>query len=71
MEWVLEPLVAVGPLRFGMNPDHVVSALDGAVAHISEGLGSGIGWGHYTDWGVTAVYGKDNGLVAVAVDAMD
>ncbi|MGY3334103.1 hypothetical protein ACVW0K_000202 [Streptomyces filamentosus] len=70
-EWLLEPLVQVGPLRFGMHPDEVASALDGAVAHVSQGLGSGIGWGCYADWGVTAVYGEDNGLVAVAVDAMD
>ncbi|MET9694276.1 hypothetical protein ABZY81_38655 [Streptomyces sp. NPDC006514] len=70
-EWLLEPLVKVGPLRFGMNSDEVASALDGAVAHVSQGLGSGIGWGYYTDWGVTAVYGEDNGLVAVAIDAMD
>jgi hypothetical protein len=70
-EWLLEPLVKVGPLRFGMNPDQVASALEGAVAHVSQGLGSGIGWGYYTDWGVTAVYGEDNGLVAVAIDAMD
>lgn len=68
-KWLLEPLVAVGPLRFGMNPDEGASALDGAVAHVSQGLGSGMGWGRYTDWGVTAVYGEDNGLVAVAIDA--
>ncbi|GGX85724.1 hypothetical protein [Streptomyces fructofermentans] len=71
VEWVLEPLVGVGPLRFGMHPDEVEVALDGAVAHVSQGLGNGIGWGHYTDWGVTGVYGEGNGLVAVAVDAMD
>ncbi|MEU9420166.1 hypothetical protein [Streptomyces sp. NPDC048272] len=71
VEWVLEPLVAVGPLRFGMNPDEVASALDGAIAHVSQGLGTGIGWGYYTDWGVTAVYGENSGLVGVAVDAMD
>ncbi|MFD8033242.1 hypothetical protein ACFV3F_31705 [Streptomyces sp. NPDC059717] len=71
MQWVLEPLVGVGPLRFGMNPDQVASALDGATAYISTGLGSGVGWGDYSDWGVTAVYGEDSGLVAVAIDAMD
>ncbi|XCM28393.1 hypothetical protein ABXI76_02535 [Streptomyces parvus] len=68
---MLEPLVGVGPLRFGMNPDEVASALDGAIAHVSQGLAEGTGWGHYTDRGVTAVYGKDSNLVAVAVDAMD
>lgn len=70
-KWLLEPLVKVGPLRFGMDPDEVASALDGAVAYVSQGLGSGMGWGCYSDWGVTAVYGEDNGLVAVSIDAMD
>ncbi|MFJ6565509.1 hypothetical protein ACIQMV_37845 [Streptomyces sp. NPDC091412] len=68
---MLEPLVGVGPLRFGMNPDQVASALDGAIAYVSQGLGSGVGWGCYSDWGVTAVYGENFGLVAVAIDAMD
>ncbi|MEV4194748.1 hypothetical protein [Streptomyces toxytricini] len=67
---MLEPLVAVGPLRFGMHPDEVASALDGAVAHISQCSDSGVGWGCYTDWGVTAIHGENGGLVAVAVDAM-
>ncbi|MFE7268444.1 hypothetical protein ACFU9B_41805 [Streptomyces sp. NPDC057592] len=70
-QWVLEPLVGVGPLRFGMNPDQVASALDGATAYVSTGLGGGAGWGCYSDWGVTAVYGEDSGLVAVAIDWMD
>ncbi|MFB7466137.1 hypothetical protein ACFCZ1_22000 [Streptomyces sp. NPDC056224] len=70
-QWVLEPWVGVGPLRFGMNPDQVASALDGAIAHVSQGLGSGAGWGSYTGWGVTGIYGAEAGLVAVAIDAMD
>ncbi|MFF2852009.1 hypothetical protein ACFVT5_37605 [Streptomyces sp. NPDC058001] len=70
-QWVLEPLVGVGPLRFGMSPDQVATALHGAIAYVSQGLGSGIGWGCYSDWGMTAVYGEDSGLVAVAIDAMD
>ncbi|MFF2778869.1 hypothetical protein ACFVU3_28710 [Streptomyces sp. NPDC058052] len=68
---MLEPLAGVGPLRFGMNSDDVASALDGAIAHVSQGLGSGMGWGSYTDWGVTGIFGADSGLVAVAIDAMD
>ncbi|MFE9679363.1 hypothetical protein ACFYO5_35500 [Streptomyces sp. NPDC006259] len=36
-----------------------------------RGWATSMGWGRYTDWGVTAVYGEDNSLVAVAVDAMD
>lgn len=70
-QWVLEPLAGVGPLRFGMDPDEVASALGGAVAHVSQGLGTDMGWGSYTDWGVTGIYGAGAGLVAVAVDAMD
>ncbi|WP_199314802.1 hypothetical protein [Streptomyces cadmiisoli] len=54
-----------------MNSDQVATALDGAVAYVSQGLGGGIGWGCYSDWGVTAVFGEDSGLVAVAIDAMD
>ncbi|MDT0265809.1 hypothetical protein RM844_05840 [Streptomyces sp. DSM 44915] len=69
--WVLEPLVRVGPLWFGMRPGEVASALGGAIARASRGLGSGIGWGSHPDWGATAIYGADNGLVAVAVDATD
>ncbi|MFF2526586.1 hypothetical protein [Streptomyces liangshanensis] len=68
---MLDPLVGVGPLRFGMRSDQVAAALEGAVAYVSQGLDGGVGWGCYSDWGVTAVYGEDSGLVAVAVDAMD
>ncbi|GAA3482108.1 hypothetical protein [Streptomyces yanii] len=68
---MLKRLVGVGPLRFGMSPDQVSTALDGAVAYVSQGLGSGTGWGCYSDWGFTAVYGEDSGLVTVAIDAMD
>lgn len=57
-QWVLEPLVGVGPLRFGMNPDQVASALDGATAYVSTGLDGGAGWGCYSDWGVTAVLAR-------------
>ncbi|MFI6875497.1 hypothetical protein ACIBL6_18850 [Streptomyces sp. NPDC050400] len=69
-QWVFEPLVGVGPLRFGMNSDQVAAALDGAVAYVSSGLGEPLGWGEYGDWGVTAFYGEDAGLVAVEVEAM-
>ncbi|MCP9956807.1 hypothetical protein [Streptomyces sudanensis] len=54
-----------------MSSDQVAAALGGAVASVSQGLGSGSGWGCYGDWGVTAVYGEDSGLLAVAIDAMD
>lgn len=70
-QWVLEPLVGVGPLRFGMSPNQVATALDGAIAYVSQGLDSGSGWGRYSDWGITAVYEESSGLVAVAIDAMD
>ncbi|MFI7342981.1 hypothetical protein ACIBUY_34170 [Streptomyces sp. NPDC050085] len=70
-QWVLDPLAGVGPLRFGMNSDQVAAALDGAVAHVSQGLGEGMGWGTYSEWGVTGIYGADAGLVAVAIDPME
>ncbi|MET8625987.1 hypothetical protein ABZW30_19905 [Kitasatospora sp. NPDC004669] len=68
--WVLEPLVGVGPLRFGMSPDQVKAALDGAIAVVSRGSGDCLSWQRYHDTGVTAIYGEGPRLVAVAVDAM-
>ncbi|WP_338704409.1 hypothetical protein V2W30_41195 (plasmid) [Streptomyces sp. Q6] len=53
-----------------MDADQVAAALDGAIAYVSSGLGKPLGWGQYTDWGVTAFFGEDADLVAVAVEAM-
>ncbi|MEV7183878.1 hypothetical protein [Kitasatospora sp. NPDC093102] len=70
VRWVLDPLVGVGPLRFGMSPGHVEAALGGEVAGITQGP-EGVGPRQcYRDLGVTAIYGSESRLVAVAVDAM-
>lgn len=65
-QWMLDPLVGVGPLRFGMSPDQVEAALDGALPTVSAGLES---WQRYGDVGVTGIYEQGPRLVAVAIDA--
>ncbi|WP_158717355.1 hypothetical protein [Streptomyces sp. NRRL F-4474] len=66
--WVLEPLLGVGPLRFGMDPEQVQAALGGADASVSQTSGGRLSWQLYPDVGVTAIYGHGPRLVAVAVD---
>ncbi|MFB7290584.1 hypothetical protein [Actinacidiphila glaucinigra] len=70
-QWELDPLVGVGPLRFGMSPDRVAAALDGAVAYVSQNTADRLSWQQYGDVGVTAIYGQGPRLVAVAVRALD
>jgi hypothetical protein len=70
-QWVLDPLTAVGPLRFGMSPGQVATALGGAVAGVSLGRRDNESWQQFSDIGVTAIYAPGPRLVAVAVDAMD
>jgi hypothetical protein len=65
--WVLDPLVGVGPLRFGMSPGQVEAALDD-VAHISQGVGTNQGWQRYDETGITVIYGHGSRLAAVAFD---
>jgi hypothetical protein len=71
VRWVLDPLVGVGPLRFGMSPGQVKAALGGALADVSQGLQGNPSWQQYSDVGITAIYERGPRLVAVAVDAMD
>ncbi|EFL19571.1 predicted protein [Streptomyces sp. C] len=70
--WLLEPLVEVGPLRFGMTPEQVRAALSGAHVSPSQTSGGRLSWQRYPDVGVTAIYGHgpETGprLAAVAVD---
>ncbi|MFG2842254.1 hypothetical protein ACGF12_03635 [Kitasatospora sp. NPDC048296] len=68
---MLDPLVGVGPLRFGMSPDEVKAALDGAIAYVSQGVEGELSWQRYDGSEVTAIYGEGQRLVAVAVDALD
>ncbi|MFE0820651.1 hypothetical protein [Streptomyces sp. NPDC058847] len=67
---MLEPLVAVGPLRFGMSPDEVTAALGEGNPSVTHHTDTGVVSAQYTNWGVTAVYGEQSQLVAVKVDAM-
>ncbi|MGW2373740.1 MULTISPECIES: hypothetical protein [Kitasatospora] len=67
---MLDPLVGVGPLRFGMSPDQVRDALGGAIAYVSQGLEDSLSWQRYDGFEVTAIYGPGPRLVAVAVDAL-
>ena len=74
--WAFTPLVAVGPLRFGMTHDEVVTALGNAVAgpvHTDKLWLTLSDWKTITDTdfvdvGVT-VYYADGALYCVAVDA--
>ncbi|WP_330461571.1 hypothetical protein OIB37_34705 [Streptomyces sp. NBC_00820] len=70
-QWVLDPLAGVGPLRFGMDPDQVKAALDGAVAGISQSAEGRLSWQRYGDVGVTAIYERGPRLAAVAIHALD
>ncbi|MFF9427147.1 hypothetical protein [Streptomyces sp. NPDC014746] len=69
-QWVLDPLAGVGPLRFGMRSDQVKAALGGATPGVSQGSDGRELWQRYSDEGVTAIYGPEPQLVAVAVDGM-
>ncbi|MFE5715148.1 hypothetical protein ACFQ7J_30540 [Streptomyces sp. NPDC056501] len=66
---MLEPLVSVGPLRFGMDPDEVKAALDGEWNGGGRRTAEGWRWAPYQGDCVTGVYDQDERLVAVAVDA--
>ncbi|MFC8723172.1 hypothetical protein [Kitasatospora sp. NPDC057198] len=74
--WVLDPLVGVGPLRFGMDPQQVQDVLgEKCSSALSEG-----GWmsearqvasGDYSGLGLTVFYRPGRRLAAVAISAMD
>lgn len=66
--WELSPLVGVGPLRFGMDPQQVREALAGEVANFLQDDGDGVASEYYGEPGLTAFYGPGPRLVAVAVD---
>ncbi|MGW2277834.1 hypothetical protein [Streptomyces sp. NPDC001770] len=69
-QWVLDPLAGVGPLRFGMSPHEVEAALDGARAPVIQGSMESRRWEKYSDECVTAIYGPEQRLVAVAIDGL-
>ncbi|MFJ9454980.1 hypothetical protein ACIRST_07870 [Kitasatospora sp. NPDC101447] len=69
-QWVLDPLVGVGPLRFGMSPDEVAAALAGAVVWVARRAGGEPVRQDYHDLGVTAFFGPEPRLLAVAIDEL-
>ncbi|MFG3509976.1 hypothetical protein ACGF5F_31245 [Streptomyces sp. NPDC047821] len=69
--WALDPLVAVGPLKFGMTSGQVETALNGAVGYVSQEDWDGNKlWQQFDTVGVTAIYGQRARLVAVAISAL-
>ncbi|MFB7363857.1 hypothetical protein [Streptomyces hydrogenans] len=67
---MLDPLVAVGPLRFGMRHEEVKAALGGKWNGGGQGTADGWHWTPYDEDCVTAVYDQDGYLVGVQVAAM-
>ncbi|MFD5142689.1 hypothetical protein [Streptomyces sp. NPDC058401] len=69
---MLDPLVGVGPVRFGMSRSEVEDALVFPEASDQRGSGSGGFWTRYRgEWeGTTFIHGPDGLLAAVAVDAL-
>ncbi|MFZ4189246.1 hypothetical protein [Streptomyces pseudogriseolus] len=65
--WVLDPLVGIGPLRFGMDSDEVRAALGGASGGGSQVARDGSFWDSYDDSGLTLLYLPGMLLAGVAV----
>ncbi|MGW4380077.1 hypothetical protein [Kitasatospora sp. NPDC004531] len=74
LRWVLDPLVGVGPLRFGMDPQQVQDALGERGSHARR-TGDWMPEGgqlvaeRYNEPGLTAFYGPGPRLAAVAISA--
>lgn len=69
--WVLDPLVGVGPLRFGMDSDEVVAALGGPLFGGGQVSADGLFWARYQETGLTCIYDRGKILVAVAIDPLE
>lgn len=77
VQWVLEPFVSVGPLRFGMTADEVTDALLGVTGDSEHRTWTGgrgnNAWtpseGRCREFGVHLYY-RDGRLSGVAVDAL-
>lgn len=69
--WVLDPLVGVGPLRFGMDSEEVEAALGGPLSGGGQVAAEGNYWQRYQKTGLTCIYERGMILVAVAVDALE
>lgn len=76
-QWVLDPFVSVGPLRFGASPDEVTEALEDATAErqrhtlhrAAGGTVSTVVEGRYQKFGLRLYY-REERLAGVAVDAL-
>ncbi|QKW22797.1 hypothetical protein HUT16_30220 [Kitasatospora sp. NA04385] len=66
---MLDPLVGVGPLRFGMSPAQVREALEVAGVQPEPGVRTGEVQEYYDEPGLSAFYGPGPRLVAVLIDA--
>ncbi|WP_406088345.1 hypothetical protein [Streptomyces virginiae] len=66
MQWAWIPLVAVGPLEFGMRPDEVAAALDEPTRRSRLGVNADV---YFPDPGVTAYFTDAGHLAAVALCA--
>ncbi|WP_436785938.1 hypothetical protein [Yinghuangia sp. YIM S10712] len=71
MRWTSQPLVGVGPLKFGMLPHEVREALGGQPISTQKQLGSQLLTieDEFADIGVRAYYTSSTRLACVAVDA--
>ncbi|MFD3781186.1 hypothetical protein [Streptomyces sp. NPDC058612] len=69
--WVLDPLVGVGPLRFGMDSDEVKAALDEPYSGGGQVSADGMSWDRYQETGLTCIFDRGMILVAVVVDALE
>lgn len=67
--WVLDPLVGVGPLRFGMDSGEVKAALGGPRDGATWVAADGTLRVEYPGMGLNCMYARGTSLVAVAVDA--
>jgi hypothetical protein len=72
VQWNFTPYTAVGPLRFGMTHEEVVTALGGfrPSAHFGELGFPGPLWAQFHEVAVTTYYRKPATLSCVAVDAL-
>lgn len=69
--WILEPLVGVGPLQFGMDSDEVKAALGGPLAGNGQVSADGMWWQDYRETGLTCIYDRGMILVGVVVGAVE
>jgi hypothetical protein len=76
-QWVLDPFVAVGPLRFGMSPAEVADAMSGATAESGQRTTSWPAGGGvsavveevFREFGLHLYYKREH-LAGVVVDAL-